>query len=96
MMSALAHEVAGEAREGSEMRPVLARIEDAWQFALVVERVDADLVAVFVPGAPDPKSGSVYLMTNDRLKTLDVSISEVMKCLKGLGLGARALLADRI
>ena len=55
------------------MKVVLARIEDAWQLALVVERVDATHSAVFVPGAPDPKSGSVYLMTDDQFKVIDVS-----------------------
>jgi hypothetical protein len=46
------------------LKVVLARIEDAWQLAMLVEWVDATHAAVFVPGAPDPKSGSVYRLTN--------------------------------
>ena len=38
---------------------VLARIEDAWQIAFLVERLEGGHVAVFVPGAPNPLSGSV-------------------------------------
>ena len=78
------------------MKVVLARIEDAWQLALLVERVDETHVAVFVPGAPDPKSGSVYLLTDDRVKPMDVPIREAMKCIKGLGVGSRALLSGRL
>ncbi|HEX5131966.1 MAG TPA: DUF502 domain-containing protein, partial [Candidatus Krumholzibacteria bacterium] len=41
-----------------EKRPiVLARIEDSWQIATIVERIDANHVAVYVPGTPDPKAG---------------------------------------
>jgi uncharacterized membrane protein len=50
------------------------------------EWVDATHAAVFVPGAPDPKSGSVYLIADDRFKIVDVPIREAMKCIKGLGL----------
>ena len=94
MISTLGAEVAGAGH--SDVKVVLARIEDAWQLALLVERVDATHAAVFVPGAPDPKSGSVYLLTDDRLKVVDVPRHEAMKCIKGLGIGSKALLAGRL
>jgi uncharacterized membrane protein len=96
LVSTLGADIAGTADRHSDLKVVLARIEDAWQLALLVERVDATHAAVFVPGAPDPKSGSVYLMTDDRFKLVDVSISQAMKCIKGLGIGSRALLAGRL
>lgn len=96
MISALAHDVAGDARAGTAMQPVLARIEDAWQLAMRVERVNDELFAVFVPGAPDPKSGSVYLLTEDRLKPVDVLPRDAMRCIKGLGIGTRELLAGKL
>ncbi len=80
----------------SDMKVVLARIEDAWQLALLVEPIDATHAAVFVPGAPDPKSGSVYLLTYDRLKTIDVPRREAIKCLKSMGIGSKALLAGHL
>lgn len=95
-ISALGADVAGGGEARSEMKVVLARIEDAWQLALLVERIDATHAAVFVPGAPDPKSGSVYLLTDDRLKVIDVPLREAMKCIKGLGVGSKALLAGRV
>ena len=86
----------GESMLGVEKQtghqPVLARIEDAWQIAFLVERLDGGHVAVFVPGAPNPLSGSVYFMTEDRIKTIDIPAAGAMKCLKRVGVGANTLL----
>ncbi len=75
---------------------VLARIEDAWQVALLVERLDGGQVAVFVPGAPIPSSGSIYFMTEDRIKLLGLPLAEALKCLRKLGVGSNALLRGRL
>jgi uncharacterized membrane protein len=71
---------------------VLARIEDAWQIAFLVERLEGGHVAVFVPGAPNPLSGSVYFMTEDRIKAVDIPAAGAMKCLRRVGAGSNALL----
>jgi uncharacterized membrane protein len=71
---------------------VLARIEDAWQLAFLIERLENGLVAVFVPGAPHPQSGSVYFMTRDRILELNLPPGSVLKCLKRLGAGSNTLL----
>jgi uncharacterized membrane protein len=75
---------------------VLARIEDAWQIAFLVERMEGGHVAVFVPGAPSPWSGSVYFMTEDRIKPLDIPIKAALSCVKRLGVGSKALLRGRL
>ena len=95
LVSTLGAEMTGTAAP-SHMQVVLARIEDCWQLGLLVERIDETHSAVFVPGAPDPKSGSVYVMTDDRFKAVDVRIPQAMKCIKGLGIGSRELLAGRL
>lgn len=83
--------------ESKQVYPVvLARIEDAWQLAFLVERMAGGHVAVFVPGAPSPQSGSVYFMTQDRIQLLDIPAQAAMKCLKRYGLGANALLGNRL
>jgi uncharacterized membrane protein len=71
---------------------VLAQIEDAWQIAFLVERLEGGHMAVFVPGAPNPLSGSVYFMTQDRIKAVDIPASVAMKCLRRVGAGSNALL----
>jgi uncharacterized membrane protein len=75
---------------------VLARIEDSWQLAFLIERLEGGLSAVFVPGTPSPQSGSVYFMTEDRFRLTDLPATPVLKCLKRYGLGSNALLAGRL
>ena len=81
--------------EGEAPYPlVLARIEDAWQFGFLIERLDGGHVAVFVPGAPSPLSGSVYFMSAERVRPTDIPMHAALKCLKRLGAGSSALLRN--
>ena len=73
---------------------VLARIEDAWQLGFLIERLEGGHVAVFVPGAPNPLSGSVYFMSEDRIRPTNIPALAALKCLKRLGVGSNALLRD--
>jgi uncharacterized membrane protein len=75
---------------------VLARIEEAWQIGFMMERVENDHYAIFVPGAPSIWSGSVYFMTEDRFQRIHISRAEAMKCLRQLGEGTNKLLAGKI
>ena len=79
--------------EGPAMRPVLARFEDSWQIAFEVERIPGGIITVYVPGAPDPWSGSVCFMTEDRIQTIDPAMSPVLKTLKDLGKGSNEQLS---
>ena len=78
--------------EENERPVVLARIEDSWQIGFVFEQLEAGYLAVFVPGTPDPKSGAVYLMGEDRVRRTDIPFREAYRCVKRYGLGARAML----
>ncbi len=69
------------------LKPVLARYDDAWQIGFEVERVEGGLVTVFLPGSPDPWSGSVCFMTADRVTPLDQNMQSAVIALKGLGKG---------
>ena len=88
----------GESLLGVEQEPapqvVLARIEEAWQIAFVVERLEDGHLAVFVPGAPNPQSGSVYFMTEDRIRPAGIPPAAALKCLTRLGAGSSALLRE--
>ena len=85
------------AAENQPVYPVvLARVEDCWQIALLMERLEAGHVAVFIPGVPNPQSGSVYFMTEDRIKRVDLPPIPTMKCLKRYGLGANVLLCGKL
>jgi len=75
---------------------VLARIEEAWQIGFLMESLANGYYAVFVPGAPSAWSGSVYFMTEDRFKRIDMPRAEALQCLRRLGIGAAKLLDGKI
>jgi uncharacterized membrane protein len=87
----IAHGLAG-LESGSELSVALARIEDAWVLSFVVERHASGLFTVFVPSAPTPAADSIYYLTEDRLKLLDVPVSTAMGCIMRLGVGSHELL----
>jgi uncharacterized membrane protein len=89
-------ENAAGVRSAQTFEAVLARIEDARQIAFLIERIDGGHVAVFVPDAPSPWSGSVYFMTEDRIKPLGVPVTSALNCIKRLGIGANALLKGKL
>lgn len=87
--------IAGADKAGGH-QPVLASIKDAWQIAFLIEHIEGGQVAVFVPGAPSPWAGSVFFMPEDRIKPLDVTLPEALKCVRRLGLGAGELLRGKL
>lgn len=92
LLKGAAHGLAGLETK-SELAVALARIEDAWVLAFIVERHDDGLSTVFVPSAPTPAAGSIYYLTDDRLKPLDVPVAEALACVMRLGVGSREMLA---
>ncbi len=49
-------------------------------------------VVVYVPGAPDPWSGAVFVMTADRVEPLEASMPAAVKNIRALGRGTTRLL----
>ena len=89
--------IAGKAAgKASEFEVALARIEDAWQLAFLIERMDDGVSAVFIPAAPTPWSGSVYYLTPDRSRMVDVPMAQAILCIKRMGTGSRELLKGQV
>jgi uncharacterized membrane protein len=78
------------------LKPVLVRFDDISQIAFEVERGPGDLVTVYLPGSPDPWSGSVALVTSDRIDALAESFAPVVKSLRKVGKGASALIGTAV
>lgn len=76
----------------SDFSVALAWIEDAWVLSFIVEKLDNGLLAVFVPSVPTPAAGSIYYLTEDRVKRLDVSVASAIQCIMRLGVGSNELL----
>ena len=78
------------------MKPVLARFDDSLRIGFEMERTDADLVTVYLPGAPDPWSGSVVFLNNDRVQPLGTEFGDTVDIFEKLGRDSAALLAGRV
>ena len=85
-----------DSKIGNLLPTVLARIEDAWQLAFMIEEIKGEQYAVYVPGAPNPLSGSVYFLEKNRILKTTIPMSAAMACLRGLGKGSNELLKDYI
>ena len=67
--------------------PVLVRFDDNAQIAFEVER-SGNNVVVYIPGAPNPWSGSVAYFNVERVKRLDMSVSQTISSIKRIGHGS--------
>jgi uncharacterized membrane protein len=77
---------------GHALRPVLVSFDDHQQMAYEVERLSDSRVVVFLPGAPDPWSGSVVLVPPERVAGVSFGVGALNRSLKGLGRGSAPLL----
>ena len=72
-------------------KAVLARFDDAWQIGFLVESIPGGRVVVFIPDAPSPWTGGVFILDEDRVTPLEVTSSAAIKCLQRLGAGTGTL-----
>ena len=75
---------------------VLARLEDAWQIAFLVETHADGQCAVFVPGAPSPMSGSIYFLPKDRVRPTDIPMAKALTMIRHMGVGSEELLRGKL
>lgn len=74
--------------EVGKMTPVLVSLDDYKQIAFEVERTPGGYVVVFLPGAPNPWSGSVVYVSEDRVEPLDMLPQDAIKNIRVLGRGS--------
>lgn len=87
----LKHRIVSTIRDEEEqslLKSVLVRFDDQYQIAFEVERVDRGLVTVFLPGAPDPWSGSIVFVEEDRVEPLEIDTQTATRALQRLGRGS--------
>jgi len=80
--------------EDNYLIPVMVKLDDSAQIGFEVERLDNGLVVVYLPGAPNPWSGNVVYMTEDRIEKLNLKFSEVAKVMKRIGIGSGEAIAN--
>ena len=68
--------------------PVLVRFDDYVQIAFETHREPGGKVVVYLPGAPNPWSGSVVYVANERVKPLQMTLTEALRNIRKLGKGS--------
>lgn len=74
-------------------KPALAEIEGGLVPAFVIEEFEDGRFTVFVPSAPTPLSGSIYILTAERVHPVDVPLTHAIKSLSRWGSGSKELVA---
>jgi uncharacterized membrane protein len=95
LMKSIGESIAGVDTSGAR-DPVVVRIEDAWQIAFIVDRLEDGHLAVYVPGVPQCRSGSLYFVTPERVKPLKIPLKSVLQTLRRMGMDSNALLHGRV
>jgi uncharacterized membrane protein len=76
-------------------KPVLVTLDDMAQAGFEVERSSCGKVVVFLPGAPDARSGSVAYVNPERVTPLDATFFSINKSLRYMGKGSAKFLPPR-
>jgi uncharacterized membrane protein len=72
--------------------PVFVRFDDYEQIGFELERLKQGKVVVYLPGAPNPRSGSVVYFSEDRVERLDITPAQVSSNIRHLGRGSQPFL----
>ena len=75
LFRSLTQQLAGS-RDENVWKPALAEIEEALVPAFIIEEFEDGRYTVFVPSAPTPLSGSVYILTPERVHPVDVPFTQ--------------------
>jgi uncharacterized membrane protein len=94
-MKNLGEEAAGTA-PAQRQKAVIVQFDDAWQIGFIVERIEGEKVVVFIPDAPSPWTGGVFIFDENRVKTLEVPSTVAIKSLQRLGEGTGALVKGNL
>lgn len=86
----MTRQLVGE-RQESSWKPALAEIEDAFVPAFIVEELEDEQFAVFVPSVPTLLAGAIYILSAERVHPLDVPFTQAVKVVTRWGSGSKAL-----
>jgi uncharacterized membrane protein len=80
--------------EIGELPVVFVPMEGGWQLGVQTDALSDGLVSIFVPGAPNPHSGSVFFFSTDTVRPAGIKLAAGLDCLRRCGAGASALAAS--
>lgn len=68
--------------------PVIVKFDDNAQIAFEIERTERGNVVIYLPGSPNPWSGSVGYFEEDRVERLEMSVPDAINNIRHLGRGS--------
>ena len=68
--------------------PVIVKFDDNAQIAFEIERSEKGNVVIYLPGSPNPWSGSVVYFEEDRVERLHITVPEAINNIRHLGRGS--------
>lgn len=92
LVRSLTQQIAGQGRE-STWKPAVVQFDDGQVVAFIIEEIGDGRYTVFVPNAPQPFSGSIYIVAKERVRPSNVSFAETVQALSRWGSGAGKLVA---
>ena len=87
MAEGLAH-----VESASGLKPALVNIEDGWQIGYLLEQLENDWLAVFLPQVPTPMSGNIMYFPAQRVRPLEITMVQAASIVKAIGAGSGAVL----
>jgi uncharacterized membrane protein len=81
----------GDAEETDRFAPAFAEIEEALVPAFVVEEHADGRYTIFVPSAPTPAVGTIYVIDRHRVHLVDAPFLQAVKCVTAWGAGTAEL-----
>jgi uncharacterized membrane protein len=71
----------------NSLTPVLVEFIDHHRLGLEIERHSNGKVAIFLPGSPDPWSGTILVVADSKVSALATPIADALACHEQLGRG---------
>lgn len=85
----------GDDKLDSALKPAILRLDDSTQIVFETEKLTNGKCVVYVPGAPNPWSGSILIADQERITYLAVSMAEAIKPFSMLGKGIDELVTKK-
>ncbi len=74
--------------------PVIAKLDDSAQIGFEVERLENGIVVIYMPGSPNPWSGNIVYMTENRVEKLNLKFTSIAKTIQRIGIGSEDFMAN--
>lgn len=78
------------------LKVILVPTDAGQQFAFLIEEINENKFAVFIPDAPNPWSGSVVFVEKKDITEVGISQKEALSCIRKLGFGSKNLLKNKL